>query len=188
MAPDRPVDEVEVRLAARIAAGDDLALGTLYDRYGSMVYAIARRVTGSASAAEDVTQDAFATVWENIERFDVQRGSLRAFLSTIGYRQAVDWVRREAAAARRVARAAAAKPVEQIDGAAFDLCATMREALGGLPLEQRRAVFLAYYEGLTYREVAARLGLPEGTVKSRLRLALARLRASLDEGGRDRER
>jgi RNA polymerase sigma-70 factor (ECF subfamily) len=179
--------ERDARLAARIAAGDDLALGALYDRYGRLVYCLARRVTGSASGAEDVTQDAFASLWEQIERFDTGRGSLKAYVCTIAYRRAVDWVRREVSSARR-AQAGAARAADIVDPpdaalAAYDLD-RLRGALGDLPGEQREAVVLAYYHGLTYRQVADRLGIPEGTAKSRLRLALARLRTTMTQGGR----
>jgi RNA polymerase sigma-70 factor (ECF subfamily) len=177
----------DARLAARIAAGDDLALGALYDEYGPLIYGLTRKVTGSSSGAEDVTQDAFASLWEQVDRFDVERGSLKAFLCTIAYRRAVDWVRREVGAGRRAVRAGVVELTEPGDppGAALasDECVRLRRALVELPPEQRSAVVLAYYHGLSYREVASQLGIPEGTAKSRLRLALARLRAALTEGG-----
>jgi RNA polymerase sigma-70 factor (ECF subfamily) len=175
-------------IAARIAAGDDMALGLLYERYGPLVYGLARKVTGSSSGAEDVTQDAFASLWERIGRFDVTRGSLKAFLCTIAHRRAVDWVRREASSTRRARTAGLLGSTERADppdaALAFDESSRLRQALYELPIEQRHAVVLAYYDGLSYRQVASRLGIPEGTAKSRLRLALARLRDAMDEGGR----
>jgi RNA polymerase sigma factor (sigma-70 family) len=177
----------DARLAARIAAGDDLALGVLYDQYSPLIFGLARKVTGSLSGAEDVTQDSFASLWEQIGRFDVARGSLRAFLFTIAYRRAVDWVRREVSATRRAATAGAIGSTERVappdEALASDESARLRQALIDLPIEQRHAVVLAYYDGLSYRQVASRLGIPEGTAKSRLRLALARLRAALMDGG-----
>jgi RNA polymerase sigma-70 factor (ECF subfamily) len=179
--------DADALLAARIAAGDDLALGALYDRYGPLVYSLARKITGSSSGAEDVTQDAFASLWEQIERFDVGRGSLKAFVCTIASRRAVDWVRRETGLIRRALRAGVVGTAERPEppdlALASDEGARLRRALLDLPPEQRRAVVLAFYDGMSYRQVAGRLGIPEGTAKSRLRLALARLRVALTEGG-----
>jgi RNA polymerase sigma-70 factor (ECF subfamily) len=177
--------DADAVLAARLAAGDEGALGTLYDRYGSLVFSLAARITGSRDGAEDVTQEAFVTVWSSIDRFEPQRGSLRSFLYTIAHRRAVDWVRREEGAVRR-ARLSPALQVDEADpadaSAAGDLARQARRALADLPPEQRQTVELVYYDGLSYREVAARLGIPEGTAKSRMRLALAKLAATLDEG------
>jgi len=178
-------------LVARIVAGDDRALGLVYDRYGSLVYGLARRVTSSTAAAEEITQEVFVQFWEHADRFDAAKGSLRAFLGAITHRRSVDWVRSEARRREREARTSqdaatgTAATVADIttELGAQDTAARVRAAVETLPLEQREAVVLAYFGGLTFREVAASLGLPEGTAKSRLRLALGKLSAVLSAQG-----
>jgi RNA polymerase sigma-70 factor (ECF subfamily) len=91
-------------LVVRILAGDDRALGLVYDRYGSLVYGLARRVTSSTAAAEEITQEVFVQFWEHADRFDATKGSLRAFLGAITHRRSVDWVRSEARRREREAR------------------------------------------------------------------------------------
>jgi RNA polymerase sigma-70 factor (ECF subfamily) len=170
-------------LVARIVAGDETALGRVFDRYGGLVFGLARRVTRSAAAAEEITQEVFVAFWEHPDRFDATRGSLRAYLGSIAHRRAVDVVRRETRRTAREDRVAAdpAAPerVVATDAAdravADDAAARVRAAVAELPADQRRAIELAYFDGFTFREVAARLGIPEGTAKSRLRLALAKL-------------
>jgi RNA polymerase sigma-70 factor (ECF subfamily) len=178
-------------LVARIVAGDDRALGHVYDRYGSLVYGLARRVTNSTTAAEEITQEVFVQFWEQADRFDMTKGSLRAFLGAITHRRAVDWVRSEARRRNRDARTAqdaatgtiATLPDITRDLTSADTAARVRAAVETLPVEQREAVVLAYFGGLTFREVAAELGLPEGTAKSRLRLALGKLSHVLSAEG-----
>ena len=178
-------------LVARIVAGDDRALGLVYDRYGSLVYGLARRVTSSTAAAEEITQEVFVQFWEHADRFDAAKGSLRAFLGAITHRRSVDWVRSEARRREREARTsqdAATGTVATVvdittELGAQDTAARVRAAVETLPLEQREAVVLAYFGGLTFREVATSLGIPEGTAKSRLRLALGKLSAVLSAQG-----
>jgi len=183
--------DADSTLVARIVAGDDRALGLVYDRYGSLVYGLARRVTSSTAAAEEITQEVFVQFWEHADRFDAAKGSLRAFLGAITHRRSVDWVRSEARRREREARTsqdAATGTVATVvdittELGAQDTAARVRAAVETLPLEQREAVVLAYFGGLTFREVAASLGLPEGTAKSRLRLALGKLSAVLSAQG-----
>jgi RNA polymerase sigma-70 factor (ECF subfamily) len=176
-------------LVARIVAGDDQALGHLYDRYGSLVYGLARRVTNSPAAAEEITQEVFVQFWEHADRFDESKGSLRSYLGAITHRRAVDWVRSEARRREREmknAHGASTEPATRditAEFAAADTAARVRAAVETLPVEQREAVVLAYFGGLTFREVAVKLGLPEGTAKSRLRLALDKLSRILDAQG-----
>ncbi len=178
-------------LVARIVAGDDQALGQVYDRYGSLVYGLARRVTNSTAAAEEITQEVFVQFWEHADRFDGSKGSLRAFLGAITHRRSVDWVRSEARRRDRETRTAQDAATGSIPTladitvglAAADTAARVRAAVETLPVGQREAVVLAYFGGLTFREVAARLGLPEGTAKSRLRLALDKLSRVLNAEG-----
>jgi len=173
------VDEDEV-LVARLAAGDDDAVGELFDRYGSFVLGLARRVTGSTQIAEDVAQDVFTAMWSDPTRFDRNRGSLRAFLGVQAYRRSIDSVRRdtrrrarEEHVVRPELRCAAGNGHDAIDAAT--LAEVVREAIKRLPAEQRAAVELVFWNGLTCREVARVLAIPEGTAKSRLRLAQSKL-------------
>ncbi len=174
----------DARLADRIRSGETQALGELYDRYGATALATALRVVGSREEAEDVVHDAFVTVWRKIDRFDAQRGSLRAWLMTVVRNRGIDRVR-----SRR-----STVDVEEADersllrtgpNPTWDAVVTrtstneLRAALATLPDEQRRSVELAYFEGYTYREVAALTGVPPGTANGRMRLALAKLRDAL---------
>jgi RNA polymerase sigma-70 factor (ECF subfamily) len=173
-------------MMARVGAGDDSALATIYDQYSPLVYGMACRLVGRVTAA-DVTQHVFLQLWEHPDRFDGERGSLRTYLATIARRRSIDVVRSATRSARRetVVAAERAPAVPNVDEAVVALIASerVRSAVAALPEDQRQAVELAYYEGLTYREVAAALGIPEGTAKSRLRLALAKLSVQLHGEG-----
>ena len=173
-------------MMARVCAGDDTALGVLYDQYASLVHGIALRLVGP-SRANDITQDVFIRLWERPEGFDPARGSLRAYVTVMARRRSIDALRRHGRSVAREERVARHDPgvTPNVDEAAMALVEAdrVRAAVESLPAEQRRCVELAYYEGLTYREVASAMGAPEGTTKSRLRLALARLAASLDDEG-----
>ena len=168
-------------LAARMVAGDAGALREVYDRYAGLVFGLARRVLCDDALAEDVTQEVFVSVWQQPERFDPTRGSLRAWLGVLAHRRSVDRVRREVRRTRGEARVEVPETALGCDLDVDDALARewladrIRAALEQLPVEQREAVMLAYYGGRTYREVAVELEIPEGTAKSRLRLALAKL-------------
>jgi len=174
----------DARRADRIRDGDAGALGELYDRHAAAALAVAMRVVGGRAEAEDVVHDAFVAVWRKIDRFDAQRGSLRAWLLTVVRNRAIDRVR-----ARRTAvdvddadeRSLLRTGPNPTWDAALDRAAAndLRQAMDALPDEQRRAVELAYFEGYTYREVAEITGVPPGTANGRLRLALAKLREAL---------
>jgi RNA polymerase sigma-70 factor (ECF subfamily) len=174
-------------LLARIQAGDDLALATVYDQHADLVFGLARRVTRDEQLARDITQDVFTYLWELPGRVDLARGSLRAYLAVVTHRRAVDHVRRSERRTRTEAAIALADsedgPENLVVQAAARAWSSTRLAAGlaELPSEQRVAVELAYYDGLTYKQVAQTLHIPEGTAKSRLRLAMARLRTSLGE-------
>jgi RNA polymerase sigma factor (sigma-70 family) len=179
----------EARLMSRVVAGDDSALGKLYDRYSGLVYGLARRVTRSTAVAEEITQEVFVFLWEHPERFDASRGSLRAFLGAVTHRRSVDVVRKETRRSAREDKVAVDPAVgleiaEVIDlaerVAGRDLAERVRAAVATLPSEQREAVELAYFGGCTFKDVAVRLGIPEGTAKSRLRLALSKLAGLLE--------
>lgn len=193
----RTVGRVEVLrdgdalLVERIRAGDDQALAAVYDQHGGLVYGLARRVARDEQLARDVTQEVFAYLWEMPHRVDLSRGSLRTYLALLAHRRAVDEVRRHEARFRAEAASALAEPEDGPEAGVIDAATrTWRKKhltalLGMLPAEQRTAVQLAYYDGLTYVQVAQALGIPEGTAKSRLRSALARLRVLLTEEARE---
>lgn len=175
-------DSWERSLVARVVAGDDSALATLYDQFGSVVYGIAARLVGAEHAA-DICQEVFLAVWDHPERFDPARGSLRALLVTIGRRRCIDHLRRHGRRASTEERARSALPtwVPNVDEVAIAMIAgeRVRAALDELPEPQRRAIELAYFEGLTFRQVAVATDTSEGTAKSRIRLGLQRLAAEL---------
>lgn len=172
------------RLAARLCAGDESALAEIYDRYSALVYGIALRTTRDRSAAEDVTQEAFAQVWEHAARFDAQRGSLRAWVATLAHHRSVDHVRRETSRSKALAPAGRSLNPSAEDEAILGLMAErVRAAVDLLPEPQRDVVRLAYYEGHSLVQAATKLGVPEGTAKSRMRLALVRLSSSLSGEG-----
>jgi RNA polymerase sigma-70 factor (ECF subfamily) len=172
-------------LAARLAAGDEHALAEVFDRLASAVYGAALPVLGQDAAAQDVVQDVFVELWSHPGRYDPAAGKLRTYLIVLARHRAVDLVRSEL---RRILRQERhhrltpgqrqPSPSEQV--AAAEAVGVVRDAVRLLPGDQRRVVELAYFEGLTYREVAVAAGIPEGTAKSRLRLALAKLETVLD--------
>jgi RNA polymerase sigma-70 factor (ECF subfamily) len=172
-------------LASRLAAGDDLALAEAFDRFGRAVFGAALRVVGDGASAQDVVQDVFVELWSHPDRYDPAAGALRTYLIVLARHRAVDLVRSEL---RRIARQERHHrltpgqhpevPGDQVVAAA--MAAAIRDAVRTLPDGQRRVVELAYFQGLTCREVALVAGIPEGTAKSRLRLALAKLETMLD--------
>ena len=184
MAADEPPDAV---LLARIRAGDERALGIVYDQHVGLVFGLARRVTRDEQLARDITQDVFSYLWELPDRVDLGRGSLRAYLAVVSHRRAVDEVRRNERRARIEAAVPSAEltdgpEIDVVESAARQWCnARLAAGLAQLPREQRAAVELAYFDGLTYKQVARALAIPEGTAKSRLRLAMSRLRALLGD-------
>ena len=180
-----PTDE---QLLERIVALDPTAIDQLYERYKSMAYALASRITGEGTLAEDVVQDAFLGVWRNASRYAASRASARTWLLSIVHHRAIDAVRRRRPAGE-LPEADAPPPPSLVTGDAWAEVAGRldREAIGAalasLPGVQREAIELAYYGGLTQQEIAARTGAPLGTVKSRVRLGLLGLRAGLERAG-----
>ena len=179
------VGDTDALLAARLAAGDDRALAEVFDRLASAVYSGALRVLGHDAAAQDVVQDVFVQLWSHPGRYDPDAGSLRTYLTMQARHRAVDLVRAEM---RRMARQERSSRLElgQPDPSAYEqimaseAAAAVRAAVEKLPESQRRMIELAYFKGLTCREAAKAAGIPEGTAKSRLRLALAKLETVLD--------
>lgn len=175
----------EARLVDRLRLNDSDAMAVLYDRYGRLAFGLAQRIVGEAEA-EDVVQEAFLTLWRNADRFDSERGSLRTFLLTIVHRRAIDVVRRRTSRPEQTMELWELLPAE--GGHAPDELAALaddrrriRAALSDLPEAQKEAVELTYFGGLTVAEMAERANIPLGTAKSRLRLALERLRQTIRE-------
>lgn len=174
------VSDGDAALAARVAAGDRAALERLFDQYGGAVKSIAVRVLRDEGLAEDVVQDTFVQFWKAPERYQPDRGSLRTFLVTIAHRRAVDVVRSEVARSRREQQPPEPDHFDLEDEVwSRSLSETVRNALDGLAPVEREAIALAYFRGLSYVEVARRLGEPEGTVKSRIRSGMKKLAVSL---------
>ena len=178
--PDTLLDAIHRR--------DPAAVGALYDRMGGRAFGLAFRILGETAAAEDAVQEAFLTLWRQADRLDRARGRLTSYLLTVVHHKAIDIAR------ARSGRAARNLPLEPelitivTDDLAGDVLASLdadvvRGCLAELPEDQRRPIELAYFEGLTHVEIAAELGTPLGTVKSRLRLGLAKMRAQLEGVG-----
>lgn len=177
----------ELALARRIRDGDKEAFRDLAVRLAPSAMALATRVTANRDLAEEAVQEAFVDVWRRSDRFDPRRGGFRQWVMTLVHHKAVDSVRRERAASDvgdKIPR-----PQEALDpeaeGIAADRRARIVRAIKQLSPAQRDAILLAYFGGLTYREVAAKLEIPEGTAKSRLRDGLMNLRGLLERYGLD---
>ena len=169
----------------RMARGDHGALAELYDRNARLVFSLALRILQNRADAEDVVQDVFAQVWAQAGRYDTTRGAVAAWMLTMARSRAIDKLRSRTA---RPEIASEARIVEDVPDAAAqqdlqllsaEQVETLKGALNELPASQRIALELAYYEGLTHAEIAERLSEPLGTVKTRIRQAVIRLRESL---------
>jgi RNA polymerase sigma-70 factor, ECF subfamily len=177
-AADQP-QVTDSMLISRIRAGDEDALAALHDRYAQVVYSVALRVLGETTAAEDILQEIFLQLWRKPQTFDSNRGSLGAWLAVIARHRAIDQLRRR-------------RPESDIDDVVVSVdsnleqiadrnsaIAKIRRAVEQLPAEQRKPLELAFFQGLTHSEIAAKTGEPLGTVKTRIRSALLSLRKVL---------
>lgn len=173
-------------IVARIVAGDDSALAAVFDQYGALVHGVAARLVGR-DAGSDICQEVFVQLWEHPERFDAGRASLRTFLAVLARRRAIDQLRRFGRRAANEDRSGrqTMSVVPNLEESAMSMIEAerVRAAVQRLPDDQRRAIELAYFEGLTFREVAVATGAQEGTAKSRLRLGLNRLASALGSEG-----
>ena len=182
------IDELsDAQLVTSIARYSEVALAEAYRRHGGAVFGLAKRVLNNPTDAEDVTQEIFLRLWNQPDRFDAARGSLRSFLLAQAHGRAVDAVRSSSSRRAREARDAVrtADAPYDMQREVWDLAVAdqVSGAMGELPEEERRAIELAYFDGHTYREVAQLLDQPEGTVKSRIRNGRRRMRAALVEAG-----
>lgn len=174
-------------LVVAIARWHEPAMAEVYRRHGGAVYALAKRVLLHDQSAEEITQEVFIDLWQHPEKFDSQRGSLRSFLLARTHGKSVDLIRSEEARKRRET-----KTTRETATAGYDLehqvwdmavAEQVKECVDALPEEMRQPIELAYFGGHTYREVAEILEEPEGTIKSRIRIGLTKLRANLVESG-----
>lgn len=173
----------DVVLVAGLVDRDELALESIYQKYGGAVHFVARKVLRDEALAEDVVQEVFVTLWNSPDGFDPDRGSLRTYLVTIAHRRAIDVVRSEAARTRREEASPVEDRANDIDDEVWARRQSeiVRNAVAQLDEDERDAISLAYFKGLTYVEVAKALAQPEGTVKSRIRSGMRKLSSALAE-------
>ena len=180
-------------LVARMARGDEQALAALYDRFGNLAYSLAFHILGNAADAEEIVTDAFVQAWSSAASFDPARASVPAWLSVITRTRALDRLRSSKRRSHLLEQAAQTTP--EMEGSALpiasvgpspdqhaeqsDLRARVNQTLATLPENQRKVLELAFFAGLSHSEIAAALNEPLGTVKTRVRAALTKLRASL---------
>ncbi len=183
---ERLADE---ELMPLVGAKDPEAFAVLYDRHGGAAYSLAYRIVGEAGAAEDVTQEAFISIWRSGARYDRTRGSVRSWMLSIVRNRAIDALRAGSSKAPKLdfdddavleQRAATERTDEQ--AMQHETAGELRGALGELPGEQAKVIELAYYGGFSQSEISRMLGVPLGTVKGRMRLGLEKIRGELAEG------
>lgn len=178
-----PAQENDVELLKAIVARDEVALAQLYDRYRVILFGLLMRILNNREEAEDVLQEVFLQVWRKAEDFDEDRGRPFTWLVTLARSRGIDRLR-TLGARERVAEASAREAPEEVSDAATDALKSeqrgiVSDALAKLPDEQKRPLMLAYFDGLTQSEIATHLGAPLGTVKTRMRTGLIRLRELL---------
>lgn len=177
----------DVELLRAVAAKDEAALGQLYDRYRLILFGVLMRILNNREEAEDVLQEVFLQVWRRAADFDENRGRPFTWLVTLARSRGIDRLR-SLASRERVAMAGANDPAEEVSDAATDAVRSeqrgvVNNALSQLPEEQRRPLMLAYFDGLTQSEIALQLGAPLGTVKTRMRSGMMKLRELLTARG-----
>jgi RNA polymerase sigma-70 factor, ECF subfamily len=183
---ERLADEELMPLVGR---RDPQAFEVLYDRHGGAAYSLAYRIVGDRAAAEEVTQEAFISVWRSGARFDATKGSVRSWLLSVLRNRAIDFLRSRAGKAPKLAfdddavlEQRPAKEMTEAEALQRETAAELRGALGNLPGEQSKVIELAYFGGFSHSEISRILDLPMGTVKGRIRLGLEKIRGELAEG------
>jgi RNA polymerase sigma-70 factor (ECF subfamily) len=181
------------QLVELVAQKDAGALEALYDRYGRPAYSLARRILTEETLAQDVVQEVFLSLWRNAGRFDAGRGTVATYLLSMTHHRAVDVVRREENLRRwrtseeGLELEADPKVGVEAEVEASERRAEVRAALGELPAAQRKALLLAYFGGYTQREVAALVGVPLGTVKTRMAAGMRKMKEALRDAGREEQ-
>ena len=183
---ERLADE---ELMPLIGAKDPEAFEVFYDRHGGVAYSLAYRIVGEKAAAEDVTQEAFISIWKSGARFDRARGSVRSWMLSIVRNRAIDALRSRAGKAPKLTfdddAVLEQRPSEELteeEAMRNETAGEIRGALGELPGEQSKVIELAYFGGFSQSEISRMLGVPLGTVKGRMRLGLEKIRGELAEG------
>jgi RNA polymerase sigma-70 factor (ECF subfamily) len=172
--------EQDVQLLGRVRRGDEQAMATIYDRYSKVVYSVALRVLRDPSSAEDVLQDVFLGLWRRPESFISNRGSLGGWLAVVARNRSIDSLRRKRPS-EQIEDVYLASPFNLADEATRNvMMQRARAVILRLPLEQRKTLEMAYFDGLTHSEIAEITGDPLGTVKTRIRSALLSLRKELE--------
>ncbi len=179
----------DISLLALIARGDANALAELYDRYGRLVYSLALNTVGDRAIAEEVTQDVFTRVWQHASKYDPHRAQVNTWISRIARNRSIDATRRQRARGSHahipwddvISDTITADDDPEAETLMRARQQRVRQALQALPEAQRQPLALAYFEGLSHREIAERLDQPLGTVKTRIRLAMQKLRTMLEE-------
>jgi RNA polymerase sigma-70 factor (ECF subfamily) len=170
----------DVVLIRRVMQRDETALATLYDRYARLVFSVAKRVVGESSAAEEVVQDIFYQLWRTAANFDSARGSLAGWLLVSARNRAIDRLRRRHGTNEELpADTVGFSPNLETAAAQNQLMEQVKKFMTELPVAQRTALELAYFEGLTHTEISQRTGEPLGTIKTRLRSAIESLKKGL---------
>ena len=186
VADDHDVDNAKDPLGtllSRAGLGDQSAFAELYDALAPLLHGVVRKVVRDPAQSEEVTQEAFIELWKLAPRYDASRGSVRSWATTVAHRRAIDRVRSEQSSRNRTEREAQSRPIQSGDVAEQVVAnidgTRVRKALERLTEIQRQAVELAYFGGHSYREVAVLLGVAEGTIKTRIRDGMIRLRDEL---------
>jgi RNA polymerase sigma-70 factor (ECF subfamily) len=169
----------DTALVSALGDGDQDAMGLLYDRYSPIVYSVALRVLGDAAAAEDVLQEVFMQLWRNPRAFNSSRGALGAWLGVITRNRAIDCLRRRRPETHIDDVVVSVEPDLASEAERARTVAKIRTTLGSMPVGQRIALEMAYFEGLTHSEIASKTGEPLGTIKTRIRSGLLALRGAL---------
>jgi RNA polymerase sigma-70 factor, ECF subfamily len=171
----------DLALVAAIRSGEPSAMAALYDRFSSVVYSVALRVLGDTGAAEDILQEVFLQLWRNPASFDASRGSLGAWLAVIARNRAIDGLRKRRPEIDVEDVVLSIEPDLADEADRARAAERVRGVLGSMPAAQRSALEMAYFEGLTHTEIAAKTGEPLGTIKTRIRAGLATLRKAFQE-------
>ena len=167
-------------LVSALRSGDEQAMEQLYERYSPIVYSVAIRVLADTAAAEDVLQEVFMQLWRSPDVFDASRGSLSAWLAVIARNRAIDSLRKRRPETD-ITEAVVSIVPDLASGAEWSLALErIRSTLGSMPLPQRSALEMAFFEGLTHTEIAAKTGEPLGTIKTRIRAGLVTLRKAFN--------